>query len=177
MWLPAVLWEKQALAESVVCHTREGSSCALSLRSSAGKILKKKNLKSQLKNVKEISDWQPVYTPLRMWRLSALFLSWATLWMTASGQRTPRPASAFLSQSPSTTLLLIARRLSNAGWRWSEWRWRGKSQNPLRPTAVVWTTTTCRKLTPHETNLKKTLCVNLYAVFKLGSWTKKNSAG
>lgn len=40
MRLSAVLREKQALAESVVRHPREGGSGALSLRSSTGKMLK-----------------------------------------------------------------------------------------------------------------------------------------
>lgn len=105
--------------------------------------------------------WQPgnpCPLPLRMWRLSAPSLSWATLWTTAFGQLTPRPAFASLSPSPSTTLLLRARTLSSAGWRWSEWRWREKSRNPLRPTAAILTTTTFKKhqLIAHKTGrLKK----------------------
>lgn len=36
VWLPAVLWEEQALAESLVCHSSKRSSSSLLVRSTSG---------------------------------------------------------------------------------------------------------------------------------------------
>lgn len=65
MRLPAVLREEQTLAESLVCHSREGGSCAVSLRSSAGKTpIKLKNKKINTKRAESCDSLViPAHSP------------------------------------------------------------------------------------------------------------------
>lgn len=93
--------------------------------------------------------------PLRMSRRRAPSPCWVILWTTAPGLEILRPASVSLSPSTSTTLLLIARNLSSAGWNLFEWQWLEIFQNTLRPMGAMqpWrTTTTCKKrvVTAHK---------------------------